>query len=114
MYETFWTVQGLVDPSFNSMLSVGRLWMEVTHRLVNELVLPLNPLHTVQMLTTMVQRVETSYMHGNISSKFSDKEKIQRLKDAIRRLEISTRVLLLEAQVRNLENGSTVLPTIEP
>lgn len=62
-------------------------------------VLPLNPLHTVQMLTTMIQKAETQFMHSNVSKNFSYQEKMDRLKDAVRRLHSVTRDLHLEAQV---------------
>ena len=59
----------------------------------------MNPLHTIQMLTTMIQRVETQYMHSNVSRNFPYHDKMDRLKEAVRRLNFVARDLHLEAQV---------------
>ncbi|CAI4228241.1 unnamed protein product [Auanema sp. JU1783] len=99
MYETFWTVQNLMDPNFSSMLSIGQLWMEIVHQLSNRLVIPFHPLHFAQSLTSIFHKAETQISHMNVSQHIPKYyEKVTGVKHALRRLMNVATVFQLEVQ----------------
>ncbi|KAJ1364692.1 Aminopeptidase naaladl1, partial [Parelaphostrongylus tenuis] len=104
MYETPWTVENLIDPSFSSFTLIGQLWLEIVHRLANSLIIPFNVLDYSQSLMTLFQRVETFLLKmslGKVAPWLP--YKLSNLKIALRRLQITARKIQREAQ--HITNG---------
>ncbi|KAE9415578.1 hypothetical protein Angca_005264 [Angiostrongylus cantonensis] len=99
MYETPWTVENLIDPSFSSFTSIGQLWIEIVHRLANSLVIPFNVLDYAQSLISLFRKVEVflSKMDLRKASPWLP-HKLNNVQVALRRFQSACRKIQLEAQ----------------
>ncbi|KJH41453.1 PA domain protein [Dictyocaulus viviparus] len=88
MYETPWTVENLIDPHFSAFTSIGRLWIEIVHRLASSLVIPFGVLDYAQSLTSLFQKAELSISRMNLTKAVSWlPHKLNSLKVSLERLQ---------------------------
>ncbi|CAB3410485.1 unnamed protein product [Caenorhabditis bovis] len=89
MYETPWMVNTLMDPSFESFVTVGNFWMELVHRLANSLIIPFDVVDYGTVISSLVQRTESHLNHLNLTRSIPTiNDQLVLLKDALKRLQI--------------------------
>ncbi|CAJ0590177.1 unnamed protein product [Cylicocyclus nassatus] len=106
MFETPWTVENLIDPKFLSMASIGRLWLEIAHRLASSLVIPFNVLDYAQSLLVLFHKVEVQVAKLDIAREAPWlPHKLSSLKEALRRFYNTARRIQMEAE--DIANAAT-------
>ncbi|PAV64576.1 hypothetical protein WR25_01668 [Diploscapter pachys] len=101
MYETPWLVDNLQHPSPSAFVAIGQLWLEIAHRLANEIILPLNAVDFAKTIVVFIQRVDFHFAHLNITKLIPNYDKkMEFLQDSAKRFKQAADQL--QAQIESI------------